>query len=143
MAKLYRYKKCIVCGNENPIGFNIEFKEKDGCVYGKVNPGQHFEGYSEVIHGGILSTLLDEVMVKALFSIDIIAVTMEITVKFRKPAATGQELTIRGYPGEVKSKTARARGEVLIEDGSIAADADGIFYILKGDRRERMLATIE
>ncbi|MCP4632496.1 MAG: PaaI family thioesterase [candidate division Zixibacteria bacterium] len=143
MGKLYVYENCIVCGDRNPIGFNIEFKHGDGFVYGIVNPGINFEGYGDVIHGGISSTFLDEVMVKALFSIDVIAITMEINIRFRKPVKTGMEITIKGYPGEVKSRVALARGEILLPDKSVAVEADGKFYILKDKEKTKVLGYVK
>ncbi len=139
MGKLFRYKNCIVCGWENPIGFDIDFVEGNGYVYGRVVPGDKFEGYNGIIHGGIISTLLDEVMVKALFSMDIVSVTMEITVKFRKSVSIEQELLIKGYPGEIKDKIAFARAEAILPDKTIAADAEGKFYILKGEQKKKMI----
>lgn len=143
MAKLYNYKHCIVCGRENPIGFNIKFEQGDGYVYGRVTPGRNYEGYNDTIHGGILTTLLDEVMVKALFMVDVISVTMEIKVRFRQPVHTGRPLIVKGYPGDIHSKAASARGEILLDDGTIAAEADGKFYILKQDKRQQMLTGLE
>ena len=142
MGELYRYRHCIVCGEDNPVGLNIEFFEGDGFVYGETTPGNNFEGYGDALHGGIISTLLDEVMVKALFAVDIISVTMEITIRFRKPVKIGQKLIIKGYPGKIKSKVAFASGQIELNDGAVAAEGKGKFYVLKGEEKRRMLADL-
>ncbi len=140
MGTMYYFRRCIACGPENPIGFNIRFYQGDGYVYGKTIIDDRFAGYENIAHGGVLSILLDEVMAKALFAADIVAVTMEIKVKFRKEVLVGQNLTLKGYVEDLRSKVAFTHGEILLPDGSIAAEADAKFFITSGEKKEQMLA---
>ncbi|MBD3234302.1 MAG: PaaI family thioesterase [candidate division Zixibacteria bacterium] len=140
MGTMYYFRHCIACGPENPIGFNIKFYKGDGFVYGKTIIDDRFEGYENIAHGGVLSILLDEVMAKALFAADIVAVTMEINVKFRREVLVGQQLTLKGFLTDVKRKVAFTHGKVLLPDGGVAAEANAKFFITSGEKKEQMLA---
>ncbi|PJA29823.1 MAG: hypothetical protein CO189_01250 [candidate division Zixibacteria bacterium CG_4_9_14_3_um_filter_46_8] len=142
MGKIYRYNNCIICGRDNPMGFNMDFISENGAVRGKVTPDRKFEGYGGILHGGIVSALLDEAMAKALFAVDIVSVTIGINVRFRKPVKIGQEITVRGEAGSIKKKVAFASGEILLPDGTIAAESEGKFFILEGVAKEQMLGEL-
>lgn len=98
MKELKDNQRCYVCGKKNPLGlsvaFNIDRERKS--IQAQFTPVENHQGYEGIVHGGILSALLDEAMAKLAFVIGIPAVTAEITVKFRSPAAPGQELSISG-----------------------------------------------
>lgn len=87
---------CYVCGGKNPFGLHVDFEIDKGSrsINARFIPAAHHQGYEGIIHGGILSALLDEAMVKLAFSLGISAVTAEITIKFKAPAAPGDELFI-------------------------------------------------
>ena len=60
MKQMKRYPGCFVCGDKNPIGLNVAFYSDDERVVADYTAGRQFEGYKDVLHGGILSALLDE-----------------------------------------------------------------------------------
>ena len=76
---------CFVCGEKNPYGLHIMFSAREGKVLSEFIPQKAYQGYKDIVHGGIISTLLDEAMVKAALMQGIPAVTAEITVRFRNP----------------------------------------------------------
>jgi acyl-coenzyme A thioesterase PaaI-like protein len=53
---------CFACGTANPIGLNLQFYRFGDAVYSDITLGKNHEGWENVAHGGIVSTLLDEVM---------------------------------------------------------------------------------
>ncbi|MCD6099735.1 MAG: PaaI family thioesterase, partial [Candidatus Marinimicrobia bacterium] len=74
--------KCFVCGSDNERGLKLSFKVGDGKANTEFISPPHLQGYDGILHGGIISTILDEVMVKATGEK---VVTVELTVKFLKP----------------------------------------------------------
>ena len=85
MKAIPNYPYCFVCGDKNKIGLKVAFFYEDGKAKAQYTPTRDFEGYKDICHGGILSSLLDEVMIYSLIAQGIITVTVQIEVKFKKP----------------------------------------------------------
>jgi uncharacterized protein (TIGR00369 family) len=98
MKQLRDNQKCYVCGRKNPAGLAVEFEinAEARSIRAKFIPKEVHQGYEGIVHGGILSALLDEAMAKLAFSLGTPAVTAEISVKFESPASPGEELNISG-----------------------------------------------
>ncbi|MEJ2698570.1 MAG: PaaI family thioesterase [Desulfuromonadales bacterium] len=95
---LVKGTKCFVCGTDNPDGMKAPFEvnREDRTSHCRmVIPGR-FQGWRDVIHGGILATLLDEACVHACRTVGPFPVTAEMTVKFRRPVMAGTEIVVRG-----------------------------------------------
>jgi len=133
MKPLKKYSQCFVCGDKNPSGLNVEFYLKDGKAVGEYTVQDHFQGYKNILHGGILSTLLDEVMIKSILAQDILTVTCEIKVRFKKPVKIGQRLFLEGKPTGDRGKILLAEGEIRDEDGEVVATAEGKFFRAEGE----------
>lgn len=89
------HPRCLFCGKENPIGFRLDFRvEKPGAVRAELLCGAGFQSYSETLHGGVTSALLDAAMTNALFSLNIVAVTGELTVRFLSPVELEREAEV-------------------------------------------------
>ena len=76
---------CFVCGEKNPHGLHLMFSGRDGKIMAEFIPQKTYQGYKDMVHGGIISTLIDEAMVKAALMQGIPAITAEITVRFKNP----------------------------------------------------------
>src|SRR5208283_4735702 len=98
MKKLRDNQRCFVCGKKNPAGLAVDFEinEQARSIQARFTPSSGHQGYEGIVHGGILSALLDEAMAKLAFSLGFQIVTAEITVKFKSPATPGEELFISG-----------------------------------------------
>ena len=126
MNQLRDNDRCYVCGKRNPAGLKVDFaiNREERSIKAAFTPSDIHQGYEGIVHGGILSALLDEAMVKLAFNLGIPAVTAEISVKFKAPAAPGSELVIAG---KITSESKRLLlAEAKIERGtSIIAEAKG------------------
>mgnify|MGYP001585919655 CR=1 FL=1 len=98
MTRLQDNQRCYVCGKKNPLGLSVDFKiDTDArAIRAEFTPFDEHQGYEGIVHGGILSSLLDEAMAKLAYSLGIPAVTAEITVKFKARAAPGDKLLVSG-----------------------------------------------
>ncbi len=123
MIKLKDNNRCYVCGKMNPAGLAVDFEiDKDArSIRARFVPADIHQGFEGIVHGGILSALLDEAMAKLAFSLGISAVTAEMTIRFKSPAAPGDELTVSGRLTEETGKLIHAdakveRGVVVIAE---------------------------
>ncbi len=92
---------CFGCGATNPIGLHMEFQSDGSQLCSFVTVPETMAGWDRTVHGGILSTMLDEVMGwTAIHLLKKIAVTRTITVDFLKPVYVGRELVVIGTIAE-------------------------------------------
>ncbi len=115
---------CFVCGVDNPAGLNARFDvhRENGSASAQLTLGQQYQGWKDVIHGGILATLLDEVAIYACRSRGEQFVTVEISVRFRKPVPVGSLIDLRGQIVENKRKIFSVKSKIEI-DGILYAEA--------------------
>ena len=116
---------CFACGGTNPIGMGLHIAIGDGTARAEWTVGQHFVGWSDKAHGGIIATLLDEVMAWAPSSFDSWAVTAEMTVRYRSPASPGELLVAEGRVVERRRRIYEVAGEVRSADGRLVAEGRG------------------
>ncbi len=119
---------CFVCGQGNPQGLHLNFTKLDSnsCSVTWV-AGPSFQGYAGIVHGGILSTLLDEVMAQCLLELGLRVVTADMRVRFLKPAPIGFPLTVVGNWVGSRSRIHFTTGSVQAPDGTVFAQAEGRF----------------
>ncbi len=121
--KFETYGKCFVCGENNSGGLRLRFqidKERQTLKTTFVaNPV--FQGYDGIVHGGILSTLLDEAMGKLAYELGYPSVTASLEVRFKKPAPILEPLNVYGEIMEVKRKVIKAKAHITQGDGTMLA----------------------
>ena len=139
MKEFRDYPNCFVCGKDNPIGLKIEFEMKEGKATGEYTSVRHFEGYKDVLHGGIISALLDEVMAYAVFSQGLVAVTTHMEVKFRKAAKIGEKLLLEGSIVNDRGKLILVEGRVSNQKREIIATGKAKFFKAEGELKEQLL----
>jgi len=120
---------CLVCGLKNDLSLAASFYElENGELLAVFRPGAIHQSYPGRLHGGMISTILDETIGRAIMiSHDqkFWGVTIEISVRFRKPVPLDCELRVIGRITRDTSRIFEGTGELLLPDGSIAAEARG------------------
>jgi acyl-coenzyme A thioesterase PaaI-like protein len=117
---------CFGCGRLNPHGLKLRFfADPDGSVWARWHPAPEAQGYGGIAHGGMITTVLDEVMGWVLSYRQIWAVTGRLNVTFRKPVEIGVETLARawivadhGRRLEVAADLRRASDDLLLAEGS-------------------------
>jgi uncharacterized protein (TIGR00369 family) len=119
--------RCFGCGKENPSGLKIPFvvDRKKKVIRGEFTPGQEYQGYQGVIHGGIIATLLDEAMVRLAFDLGLYAVTAWMEVRYLSPLAIGEEVHVSAIIVKEGRKLVEATAEVNNSSGICIAKANG------------------
>jgi uncharacterized protein (TIGR00369 family) len=123
-------RHCFVCGEKNPSGLKLKFRmDADrGESEADVMFPERFQGWEKVVHGGLLATVLDEAMIYAAGSKGLLCVSVEITVRFIKPARTGETYRLSGRVIGTKRKITFAESEIVDGDGKPVARASGKLF---------------
>jgi hypothetical protein len=121
--------RCVVCGAENSAGLRLNFCQGlDGATAAWTPTGQ-WESFQETIHGGIIGTVLDEAMSKAIIALGWEAFTADLRVRFRGRIAPGDELHVRGWVVEKRRRHIATEATLVTSDGEERAHAWGTFLV--------------
>ncbi|HEY5999085.1 MAG TPA: PaaI family thioesterase [bacterium] len=139
MRKLSGYPGCMACGKANPRGLQLDLYAADGRVETRFTVPAYAMGFPGAAHGGILCTVLDEVMAwAAIEGSGRFCVTGEMNVRFLAPAAPGEEIHARGEIVEDRRRYLLCRGEIVAADGRQVAKAEGKFFRVSPERQAAM-----
>ena len=120
---------CFVCGKENPYGLKLDIKARNGYTYAEFSLGENYVGYPNIIHGGIIAAILDDMMANVKFLEGYILYTVELNVKYLKHCLVNEKLIAFGYPRETNHNIFIAYGEIKNEAGELKATATGKYFI--------------
>ena len=130
-AKQPNSKMCLVCGLKNQFGLRSFFYELDnGELLAIFKPVEEHQSYPGRLHGGIATAILDETIGRAImikYAEDIWGVTMEFTTRYKQPIPLADELRVIGRVTKETNRHFEGSGEILLPDGSIAAEGRGKF----------------
>lgn len=118
------YSMCFACGSDNPIGLHIHFFSiPKGCL-AFFTPSHEHQSYNDRMHGGLIMTLMDEVMGNYLFlTTGVPAYTGKMESRFRSPVLIGETVKVICHEVKRKGPLAVMEAQVLHEDGTVAAEA--------------------
>lgn len=125
--------KCFGCSQVNPHGLKMKFFGNQESVISHITVPEYMCGWSRLVHGGILSVILDEIMSwSVLHVLKKIVLTKSMTIDFLKPVSITEELTARGTPIEMVGRNeALVEGIIFDTKKNICARARGNFVLLK------------
>ena len=122
---------CFVCGQENPHGLRIGFeRQADGEMTATWAPERVWEGFRGIVHGGVVSTVLDEAMSKAVAATGTEALTVELRVRFRRHVTSGEPFLVRGWIVSRNRRMIKTEAVMAASDGTEHAHAWATFLPL-------------
>lgn len=134
MKKQPNSRMCFICGMKNVAGVHVRFYEPgDGTVLARFTGQPIHQGYPGRFHGGVIAGILDETMGRAIrleHGDEVWGVTAELTVRYRQPVPIGVELQAVGRITKELSRMFEAQAEILLPDGTVAAEGYGKFVKL-------------
>lgn len=116
---------CFVCGQKNPVGLRLNFSFNGKTIKTEFLPKKEHQGYLNIVHGGIISTLLDEAMVKLAIAMGMSVVTAEVELRLKNPLSVGQKVVIEAEILSITKKLIEAYAKAVTEDNVVIADAKG------------------
>ncbi len=133
--RAHSHSACFVCGQDNPNGLKIPFERlENGDTTAEWTPGQTWEGFRGIVHGGVVSTVLDEAMSKAVAATGSEALTAELRIRFRLPVHSGATFVIRGRIVKRSKRLIETEAVLTAEDGTEHAHAWANFLALSSAR---------
>ncbi len=125
--------KCFGCGGANPRGMHLTFEQDDATnrICGNFRLGPEYQGGANFVHGGIIATVLDEVMGKVCRFRNARAVTAELTIEYLKPVPIDVDLEIEGKEIEMNGRNIHIAGEIRNQAGQVLARARGRFVVIR------------
>ena len=122
-----QHAHCIVCGQSAQCGLALCFRLlPDGSVEAQFACPDRFQGYEGILHGGVTSSLLDGAMTNCLFAHGLVAVTAEMTIRFRHPIALNTPLVVSADITRSQSPLHVVEARI-IQAGQVKAKAQGKF----------------
>ncbi len=121
-------RMCMVCGRDNPWSLKARFYELEGAeLLGVFEPLEEHQSYPGRLHGGVSSAILDETIGRAcgITDPDTFGVTVELTVKFKKPVPLDGEVRAVARLTRDSSRLFEGTGEIVLPDGTVAVEASG------------------
>ncbi len=128
---------CFGCGSRNERGLRLKFdldREKKRLKTRWI-PVKEFQGYADIVHGGMIGLVLDEMMVNLLWVLKGPAVSAEFTVKLHRPAEVGAPLDCEAWVVEERGRIFEMKAEAKTGEGERVASAEARCLKVKGEGR--------
>jgi acyl-coenzyme A thioesterase PaaI-like protein len=129
---------CFACGTLNEHGLRLDLHLEHGRAWAELDLDRRFEGWEGIAHGGIVATLLDEVMAWSLVSTDAWGVTARMALDFQAPVPIGAPLRAEGSLLESRRRLFRTAARLSTTDGVLLASATGTYLAAPPDRRRQL-----
>jgi uncharacterized protein (TIGR00369 family) len=115
---------CFACGKKNDVGLGLEFRHAEGRTISEFIPRKAHQGFMDIVHGGIIATVLDEAMVKRVLFEGMEAVTAEISVRFRSPLFVGEKAVVEAEIRKSGSRLLMTSARMTKGDSTVVAEAE-------------------
>ena len=133
--------RCFACGELNEHGLHLELHTNPDGAWLETTIADEFQGWDAIAHGGIVCTLLDEVMAWSVIGNGTWGVTARLNVAFRRPLRTGTKVRAEGRVVSMDRRAAKTAGRVFDPStGQVFATAEGTFMAVPEADRPRLMA---
>ena len=122
---------CFGCGQKNPIGLKLTFAWDGRIARAEFTPGRLYQGYPGIVHGGILSCVLDDAMNHACMFAGMDCLTIEMEVRFKRPAQVEKPLVATAWVTGGNKRLAQTEGRVTLPDGTLVAEGKATWFVVK------------
>ncbi len=144
MLQLPRTAGCIVCGRDNPHGLRLTsyVNVDDDTVQTQFTPMKSHIGFQGIIHGGVLATVLDEIMVwAATWRGKRFCLAGEMTTRFRRPVGVGDETIAIARIVSMRGRLVTAESEIRRGD-QIVVEATGKYFQISPEEHQAFIKTL-
>ena len=130
---------CFACGQLNAVGLRLVLHVQGDTCWTETTLASDFQGWEGITHGGIIATILDEVMGWALASADSWGYTARLTIEYRHPAPIGRRVRAEGLLVERRRRLLTTRARLVdAETGELLATADALYVAAPPDRKQAL-----
>jgi uncharacterized protein (TIGR00369 family) len=127
---------CFGCSPTNPSGLQMEFYKEEDEIVCKWDPGEHFQGFHDILHGGIQATMMDEIASWVVFvMLDTAGVTYQLNTRFRKPVMISKGvITIRATLVRQQKRLAEIEARLYDGENMLCAESQANYFIMPRDK---------
>ena len=135
-----RPKGCFTTGTQNPIGMGLVLFTVGEKAYCDCAVPDRFRGFTKTAHGGIVCTLLDEIIISGISALEnAMCATVEMKVTFRRPLFIDQPVQLQSWKTGQEGNKLLGRGVILDQDDKVIAEADVIMQRLDPEKARRFM----
>ena len=131
---------CFGCSPNNPFGLHMEFFEDGDYIVSKWHPECNYQGWVDTMHGGVLSTLIDETCGWVVTrKMQTSGFTTSLNVKFRKPVSTNEPvLTIRANIVKQMRNLLFIHAEISNSQGEVCVEGETTYFLMNQEKAKEM-----
>lgn len=130
------YQRCFVCGQRNPFGLHLVFRQEEQSIMADFQPREEHQGFPGVLHGGIVASVLDEALGRTplLGTHPAWTMTGRLEIKYRRYVPYGPLLRVRATLESDRKRAQQARGVLTLaeDESTVLAEASGLFLPISG-----------
>jgi uncharacterized protein (TIGR00369 family) len=132
---------CFGCGELNEAGLHLELHLEPGRCWAELEIPERFQGWEGVVHGGVLTTIMDEVMTWSLIERDSWGVTARLSMDFKQPVFVGRRVRALGRVVEDRRRVVTTAGSIVDPDTGIElVTAQATFVTVNAARKQELEA---
>jgi len=132
----YTARFCFACSQENPIGLKLKPVHDGEKVTAEFTAGKFHQGWDNVVHGGILYTLLDEVTAYAMLCHGIeLGVTAKSEIRFKQVVPINEPIQASAWVTKLTKRLVETKGVLTLKDNTVIVDGDFLFYVWRQSKR--------
>ena len=131
---------CFGCAPNNPFGLHMEFYEDGDYIVSYWQPERNYQGWVDTMHGGVLSTLIDETCGWVVTrKMQTSGFTTSLNVKFRKAVSTNEpRLTIRANIVKQMRNLLFIHAEILNSEGELCVEGETTYFLMNQEKAREM-----
>lgn len=123
---------CFGCGPDNTIGLKLKFRWNGEVARAEFTPDERHQGWANILHGGIISCLLDEALSYPPYFVGLPCLTAKMEVRLRRPVMVGEPLVLVSSVVRKNRRLVKTRASLELGDGTIVAEATGTMFVIRG-----------
>jgi len=132
------YQLCFACGENNDHGLKLKFKYANQEISTNYIAAEIHQGFPNHLHGGIISTILDEVMSRVCLIYGKWGMTANMSIKYLKPITIGTKFKAVAKTIRQNRKLIEVSGKIFLPDNSLAIESSGIFLFIESEKLLKM-----
>lgn len=122
---------CFGCGQNNPIGLKLDFQWDGKTARTEFTPTEFHQAWPGIVHGGIITSMLDEAMAYACRFEGMNCVTGKMQIKFKRPASIDEPLIITGSITRKAKRLIETKASVSLPDGTLVAEGTATQFVIE------------
>ncbi|MBI2870055.1 MAG: PaaI family thioesterase [Chloroflexi bacterium] len=122
---------CFGCGQNNPIGLKLTFHPDKDQIRTEFTAGRQYQGWPGILHGGIISCILDEAMSHVARFVGKECITARMEVRFKQPIPVEEPLVITSSLVKDGRKLVETAARIALRDGTVVAESSAVQFVVR------------